>query len=256
MKRSKWHCSKSEFNLQIGTNQFSAKGAFGNKGDRLLLNLAAPALAQLGLEAAGDLNTKLTLADTLESPKLLIESSAKHLKISENQLSEVNVTGNLQKSAVDLAIKMANYRLNTEDYLKNFTMTLTGNQTRHKLSIETDLPRDSHFTFHTTGKLLLPAGNTHNFQWSGELEKLSATGFLPFHLLNQPALSISPKRIDLEPTRVSIAEGEISILDAHWTPQQWSSRGTLKGISLKPENAQLQNVEALQMGGGMGHRCQ
>ncbi len=240
---------KSDFNLQIGTNQLSAKGAFGKKGDRLLLNIATPTLAQLGLGTTGDLNAKITLADTLDSPKLLIESSAKRLNISDNQLSEFTVTGNLQKSAVDLAIKMANYRLDTEDYLKNFAITLTGNQTRHKLRIETDLPHDSHFTFHTTGKLLLPAGNIHNFQWSGELEKLVATGFLPFHLLNQPALTISQKRIALEPTRVSVADGEINILDAHWTPQQWSSRGILKGISLKPENAQLQNVEALQMGG-------
>ncbi|SFI89226.1 translocation/assembly module TamB domain-containing protein [Nitrosomonas sp. Nm34] len=240
---------KSELNLQIGTNQFRAEGAFGNKGDRLLLNLAAPALAQLGLKVAGDLNTKITLADTLDSPKLLIESSAKDLKISDNHLSGITVTGNLQKSAVDLAVKMAHYRLEAEDYLKNFAMTLTGNQTRHKLSIDTDLPRDSHFTFHTTGKLLLPTGNNHDFQWSGELEKLAATGFLPFHLLNQPAVTISQKRIALEPTRVSVADGEISILEAHWTPQQWSSRGTLKGIHLKSENAQLQDIEALQMGG-------
>ncbi|MDV6345685.1 translocation/assembly module TamB domain-containing protein [Nitrosomonas sp. Is37] len=240
---------KSKINLQIGTNQFSATGAFGNKGDRLLLNVTAPALAQLGLKLEGDLKAQITLSDTLESPHLLIESSAKHLMVSGNQLSDFTITGNLHQTAVMLAIKAANYRLENEDYLKNLTIALTGNQARHMLSIETDLPKDSHLAFHTTGRLVLPKENLQNFQWNGEIEKLSATGFLPFHLLNQPILSISQKRIALEPTRASVANGEISILDAHWTPQRWSSRGTLTHINLKPENALLQNVEILQMGG-------
>lgn len=239
---------KSAVNLQIGSNQFSAKGAFGKKGDRLVLNITAPTLAQLGLKLEGDLNAQITLADTLDSPRLLIESHAKRLMVSGNQLSDFTITGNLHQTAVTLAIKAANYRLDNEDYLRNLTITLAGNQARHTLSIETGLPQDSHFAFQTTGKLVLPK-DRQNFQWKGEIEKLTATGFLPFHLLNQPTLSISQKRIVLEPTRVSIAEGEISILDTHWTPQQWSSRGTLRNISLKPKNEQLQNVEALQMGG-------
>ena len=241
---------KSEINLQIGSNQLSTKGAFGNKGDQLLLNIAAPALAQLGLDMQGDLNAQITLADTLESPRLLIASSAKRLTFSgKQQLSDFTITGNLHKTAVALAIKMANYRSNSEDYLQNLTIALAGNQARHTLSIETGLPQDSHLVFQTTGKLVLPTENPQNFQWHGALEKLSATGFLPFHLLNQPTLSISQKRISLESTRIAVAEGEISILDAHWTPQQWSTRGTLAGITLQSENAPVQNGTALQLGG-------
>lgn len=241
---------KSEVNLQIGSNQLSTQGTFGNKGDRLLLNIAAPALAQLGLvDLGGDLNAQITLADTLDSPRLLIESSAKRLMISNHHLSNFTITGNLHETAVALDIKAANYRLDTEDYLKSLTITLAGNKARHTLSIETDLPKDSHLAFQATGKLALPTENPQHFQWNGELEKLSATGFLPFHFLNQPTLSISQKRIALGPARISVAEGEINILDTHWTPQQWSTRGTLAGITLKSENALPQSAQALQMGG-------
>ncbi|SDY75549.1 translocation/assembly module TamB domain-containing protein [Nitrosomonas sp. Nm58] len=240
---------KSEVSLQIGSNQLSTQGAFGNKGDRLLLNIAAPALAQLGLGLEGDLNAQVTLADTLDSPRLLIESSAKRLMISNHHLSNFTITGNLHETAVALDIKAANYRLDTEDYLKSLAITLSGNKARHTLSIETGLPKDSHLAFQTTGKLALPTENPQHFQWNGELEKLSATGLLPFHFLNQPTLSISQKRIALGPTRISVAEGEINILDTHWTPQQWSTRGTLAGITLKSENALPQSVQALQMGG-------
>ncbi|SDX86826.1 translocation/assembly module TamB domain-containing protein [Nitrosomonas sp. Nm33] len=241
---------KSEVNLQVGSNQLSTKGAFGNKGDRLLLNIAAPALAQLGIGLEGNLNAQITLADTLDSPRLLVESSAKRLMIdNRHQLSEFTITGNLHETAVALDIKAANYRLDTEDYLKNLAITLAGNKARHTLSIETGLPKDSHLVFQTTGKLALPTENPQNFQWNGELEKLSATGLLPVHFLNQPTLSISQKRITLGPTRISVAEGEINMLDTHWTPQQWSTRGTLAAITLKPENALLQSGEALQLGG-------
>lgn len=241
---------KSDINLQIGANQFSTKGAFGNKGDRLLLHISAPALAQLELGLAGDLNTQLTLADTLDSPRLLIETSAKHLKINNNhQLSDLTIKGNLHETAAALDIKAANYRLDTEDYLKNITISLTGNKARHTLNIETGLPEDSQFAFQTTGKLVLPPENPQNFHWNGELEKLVVSGFLPFRLLNQPMLSISQKRISLEPTRIAIAEGEFSILEAYWTPQQWSTRGTLANITPKSERIALQNVEPLQIGG-------
>jgi translocation and assembly module TamB len=241
---------KSEIDLQIGNNRLSTKGAFGAKGDRLALNITAPALAQLALGLEGDLNAQLTLADTFDSPRLLIESNAQRLAVGgSHQLSDLTIAGDLHPTAVTLAINVANYRSDADDYLRNLAITLAGNQTRHTLSIETGLPQDSHFAFQTTGKLALSMENPQKFQWRGNIENLSATGFLPLHLLNQPTLSISQNSIALEPAKIAIAEGEINLLDTTWTPQQWSSRGTLTRITIPSENIPSQNIEALQMGG-------
>lgn len=241
---------KSEIDLQIGSNRLSTKGAFGAKGERLVLNITAPALAQLGLDLAGDFNAQMTLADTFDSPRLLVESSAQRLAISDShQLSDLTIVGDLHQTAIAVDIKAANYRSDAEDYLKNLAITLAGNQARHTLSIETGLPQDSQLAFQTTGKLSLSREHPQNFQWNGKIESLSVTGFLPARLLNQPTLSISQQRIALEPTRIAFAEGEISLLDTTWTPQQWSSRGTMAGITLKPGNAPSQNFEALQLEG-------
>lgn len=241
---------KSDIHLQIGSNRFDTKGAFGIKGDRLIVNIVAPALAQLGMGIEGDIKAQLTLADTFDSPRLLIESSAKRLVLGENhQLSKLKINGDLHETATTLAIQAANYRSATDDYLKNPTVTLTGNLARHTLGIESGLPQDAHLSFQTTGKLTFSREKPQDFGWNGTIQKLSVTGGMPTHLVNQPALHISQHRIALESTQIAIAEGEISLLETIWTPRQWSSRGTLSEITLRPNEKPPQNIEPLQMGG-------
>src|SRR5690606_32848510 len=83
----------------------------------------------------------------------------------------------------------------------------------------------------------------------GTIQNLSVTGSVPAYLVNQPVLHISQHRITLEPAKIAIAEGEISLLETTWTPRQWSSHGTLSEITLRPNEKPPQNIEPLQMGG-------
>ena len=80
---------RADIQLLAGTNRLTARGAFGQAGDSLAIDIAAPALAPYGAE--GSLNAQLRLGGTLALPTLAGEVSTPRLGLPGLGLSLIHI---------------------------------------------------------------------------------------------------------------------------------------------------------------------
>lgn len=240
----------SDTRLRLGDNQLEIRGDLGLPGDRLVMTLSAPRLAQLGLGLQGDVRSRIELAGMIERPDAVFEIDSGHFSVGgEHRLAGLNARGSLHETAIQLDLQTGEYRKGTQIFLQKLSLGLSGSQAQHQLSLVSQIDQTTGVQFQARGGLAEPGKASLSRQWNGVIEKLELTGLVPVNLVSQPDLHISSDAVALGHTRVNVAAGSIDIQEARWAPGQWSTQGHFTGIALRPDGVSLRDIEHLKLGG-------
>lgn len=241
---------KGKAGLRLGDNHLNARGGFGTAGEQLELDLAAPALAQLGAGFGGTLNAHATLAGKLSKPDLTFEMKGNHLALpGDHHLASLNAGGSLHGEALNFKMEATGYQKKAGILLKSMILAVQGSRSRHELSAEAHLGSEMNLALHASGGLTDPAQGWRNAQWRGVLSDLSATGQIPFHLIAATPVTLGLERISLGKAEFAVAGGRAQLASAEWTPGRWNSRGSFKGIGLRPGGVAVEPQAALRLAG-------
>ncbi|MXS84408.1 hypothetical protein ABO04_00380 [Nitrosomonas sp. HPC101] len=241
---------KSDARLRLGDNQLEIKGVLGHPEDRLSVILAAPKLAQLGFGLQGDIRSHIELSGIVDHPDVAFELDSNHFNFrDEHQLAHLDARGSLRGTAVQLDLQTGMYQEGTETRLQKLSIGLSGTQAQHQLLLTSQIDQATEARFQARGGLIARSGDMQRFQWDGVIEKLAVTGAVPFDLMTQPSIRISPEAVKLGHARIAVAAGEIDIQDAQWTPKRWSTQGDFSGIALRSGGLPPESTEPLKLGG-------
>ncbi|ABI59656.1 translocation/assembly module TamB domain-containing protein [Nitrosomonas eutropha] len=241
---------KSDARLHLGDNQLEIKGALGNAEDHLSVVLAAPRLTQIGFGLQGDMHSRIELSGKIDRPDVAFELNSNHFNFhEEHQLAQLKAKGSLRGTVIQLDLQTGAYQKGTEIFLQQLSVGLDGTQSNHQLLINSQIDQTTEAQFQAKGGLITRPGDTQHFQWDGIINKLALTGSVPLDLVTQPSVRISPEAVVLGHTHIKVIAGDINILDAHWTPKQWSTRGNFSGIALQSGGLSPKNYEPLKLGG-------
>lgn len=247
---------KGEAELRLGDNRLSAKGGFGAAADRLQLDIAAPALAQLGAGFGGALNAHATLAGSLTLPDVTLEAEGRDLALpGGHHLASLTAVASLHGEALKLTASAANYQAKEKILLQSLQLGVQGSRSQHELDAALQLDNDNKLTLRANGGLSDPAKGWGNIQWQGALTELSGAGALPFKLQASTPLTLGRDHVSLDAAEFSVAGGQVRINSAAWTPQRWNSRGSFTGIGLRaitglqPAPIAMYGHETLRLGG-------
>ncbi len=242
----------SDAELRLGDNLLQAKGRLGKTGDRLLLTLTAPKLAQSGLPLQGDLNARITLDGRLDNPDLMFEANSTRLNYGgEHELAQLKAKGSWQRKteAITLDLQTGYYRMGTQTYLQKLMLTLTGTENRHQLSLTSTLAQARQVQFQANGSLVKRSGNSTATEWHGNIQQFALTGSLPVKLITQPEIIVSAEKFLLGHTRFMIASGQLDVQQANWTPKNWATQGKFDRITLTAATAGTETTEPLTIAG-------
>jgi translocation and assembly module TamB len=158
---------RADIELVAGSNQLSAKGAFGQPGDTLTFAIDAPQLAPYGLD--GGLSGRFDLNGSVQQPKLAGQLSA--AKIGRPGVARLSglvlkaEAGGEMKSPLNVDLAIA--ALDTPDrpgLLRAIRLQVDGNNDAHRLRASAELAGKNLLT------LVADGGVGGNFsQWQGRL---------------------------------------------------------------------------------------
>ncbi|OGS93037.1 MAG: hypothetical protein A2061_01800 [Gallionellales bacterium GWA2_59_43] len=266
---------KVDAEFRLGDNRLTAKGGFGAASDRLQLELAAPALEQLGPGFGGTLNAQASLAGSLTRPEASFTAEGRKLSMpDQHRLASLSASVKVQGETLTMSVNASDYRTggvpsvagaltelrtgpSTElrTGFKSLRFAANGSRSRHEFNAEAQLDDDSKLTLRANGGFSDSAQGWGNIQWQGALTELSGAGALPFKLLADTPLTLGRNRVALDAAAFSVTNGQVRIESLAWTPQRWNSRGTFTGIGLragigfKPNFRVREGREFLRLGG-------
>ena len=228
---------KIDAEFRLGDNRLTAAGGFGAAADRLQLELAAPALEQLGPGFGGTLNARASLAGNLAQPDADFTAEGRKLSLpGEHRLASLNASAKARGDALALNLDAGDYRTGTalsEANFKSLKLVTNGSRARHEVSTDVLQDDGSQLVLRAHGGFGDETQGWENIRWHGALTELSGTGTLPFKLLADTPLALSRDRVALEAAAFSVINGQLRIESLMWTPQRWSSRGTFTGIGVR-----------------------
>jgi translocation and assembly module TamB len=220
--------------FRLGDNRLYASGGIGRAADTLQLELAAPALNQLGAGFGGTLNAHASLAGSLARPDASFEAQGQNISLpDEHHLAGFNAKGALHGDALTLAVNADDYRRNENSRLQSLQLNVHGSPANHELNAEVQLNKDSKLVLHASGGFPHSDKGLQDIQWRGALTELSVSGALPFKLQADTPVSLSHDHIVLDTADLTIAGGKLHINGIDWTPQRLISQGNFTGIGLR-----------------------
>ncbi len=247
---------KGEAELRLGDNRLGAKGGWGSATDKLQLDLAAPALAQLGSGFGGTLDAHATLTGKLPQADVTLAAEGRYLVLSgDHRLGSISAAASLHGEALTLTVNAAAYRINGQSFMQSLKLSVHGSRAHHDLDAQMKLNNGSKFALRSNGGFSDPANGWGDIRWQGVLTELSGTGVLPFKLLADTPLALARNRVVLDAADVAVAGGRVHLDSAAWTPQRWHSSGSFSGIGLRagiglrPDFALPENHPTLRLGG-------
>ncbi len=157
-----------DLQLRLGDNRLGARGAFGQPGQRLDVDIDAPQLAALGGE--GELKGRLTLAGSLARPQFDGELKSSRLGLpGVFRLHELRLSGQLADAAdAPLRIEIDLGRLESgsgERLLAPLQLRAEGSRRQHRLQLGGSLGSGERLQ-------LRLAGSEQDGRWQGSLEQL------------------------------------------------------------------------------------
>lgn len=245
--------AKGEVELNFGTNRLLAHGSYGRPGDRLQLELNAPALAQIGYGLAGSVIAKVILGSgsasfiekPLELPAITFNASGKDVTLpDEHYLGNFTADGRLHGDAITLKISAADYRLLGDPRLQQLAVEVGGSMSGHEIQASVQLLDDQSLSLRGRGGLTKMGRQWRDAEWAGELVELSGSGRIPFNLKNTSPVQIGSNHASLGLSNIGIAGGEVQIREIDWSPERWSTKGHFSGIGLRPGAGGKKSEEA------------
>jgi len=180
---------RADIQLVAGPNRLAARGAFGQPGDILGVDIEAPALAPYGAE--GSLNAHLRLGGTLAQPTLAGELATPRLGLPGiGRIKDANLSadlGSLPDSPFRLDLRAASFDgVDQPGLLKKLELQVTGTRRQHKLTAGAEIAGKNRFDLTAEGGL---ADDIRQLRWAGQLSaaKLVAEARFRSFSLVQPA---------------------------------------------------------------------
>ncbi len=180
---------RADVQLAAGPNTLTARGAFGQPGDSLRVDIDAPALAPYGLD--GSLAGHLRLAGSPSQPTLAAELATPRLGLpGVGRIKEASLTadlGSLPDSPLRIDARVANFDgVDQPGLIRKLDVHGEGTRRQHRLRVAGEIAGSN------VVKLVIEGGvvdDARELQWSGRLleASLAATERFRSFALTQPA---------------------------------------------------------------------
>jgi translocation and assembly module TamB len=227
--------TRAEADLRLGANHVRAHGAFGATGDRLRLDLDAPALSLLGPDFAGALKAGIDVSGTPAAPVFSGQLGARRLRVPGGIAAQtLDVEGELRATANGLfRIQALGTGLQAGGLtLERLAANVSGSRARHRLEWTARGRHDAQaFSLALVGDGGLSADDR---RWSGSVQRLELGGAHPLTLLAPVRLELGPQRQALlTPARLAVAGGSVLLTRLERRGDGGlSSAGQLSGVRL------------------------
>lgn len=229
-----------DVNLTAGSNRLLARGALGQPGDSLQLEINAPRLADLGL--GGDLQARLQLAGALRTPRVSGTASSRSLTLPGLlQLQGLNLEARMGQAARDplqLRLDLARLELARAGggarSLSATRLQVAGSRQQHRLELETTLSLPDLALLARAPLKLKAGGGFQGQNWRGQLDSLELGGGTPLLSLIEPAPLGLGEAVRFGPARFQGSiKGEswrLAIDKLNRQGHQWQSAGKLEAL--------------------------
>jgi translocation and assembly module TamB len=223
--------------LAIGRNRLTAQGTFGSGPDRLRLDLAAPALAQLDPALAGSLSAHGWVGGSPKAPAFALEMSAQALRV-RGDLAVERLDMRMDASrglAEPMAVRASVQGLAAQGWtLTQATLSLYGTQHGHTAEVQVQGPG-------IAGEARLQGALELDPEpaWSGRLVGFRTAEPYSLTLAAPVSLELSRRRLALGTGRLELAGGgrvDFEPLLADGDRVRWAGRAEgLPVAALAPE---------------------
>lgn len=227
----------SEAALVIAGNDLRLKGSFGAAGDRLHVDVEAPALQRIGFGLAGMLRLHGWVGGTLEQPLADASYRAEGLTAGGFRLAQLagsaRISGRPSVPESQLSVQLSARGLQAGPLeLAQVKADLTGSYAAHQMQVTAagrlrgqplDLKLDAR------GRVQQGA---QGLSWSGSLQQLENRGLPELKLLTPLTLTVAAQRIELGSSRLQLAGALLDLRSMSWMAGALRSAGTVTGLDV------------------------
>ena len=232
--------------LASGTNRMTARGDFGQPGDRLTWSIDAPQLAELGIGIGGRLKGQGSVAGSLASPAIDFALTGDDLRYKKRldqaapsnaanavtySLKSLRANGRLlagASGALDTNIVITELRDGSAaaaPLLAKSEATIKGTRDMHTLTIAA---ASSRFDVSAAVHGGLDAKN----EWRGVIDSLQSRGSVPFAIDDSVPLFVSAGRVELGRAALKFTDGRVDLERLVYADGQVDTAGKASGFPL------------------------
>ncbi|MBU0588874.1 MAG: translocation/assembly module TamB domain-containing protein [Gammaproteobacteria bacterium] len=219
----------SDLTLRLAHNQLAVRGALGEEGDALAVELDAGNLAELDGRLAGRLRAQASITGRFASPAGRFELSADDLRWQKDyRVGSLRTSGRLDKGLDGLLALNANAReVRTPDIqLQQFSLKGQGRRTQHVLQLSL---KNAAMDLQSR----LQGGWHDEAGWTGQILSLDNQGPYAFKLDAPARLELAKAKFLLGNARLHAMGAVLSVHELAYKAGQLASNGNLKGLAVK-----------------------
>jgi len=171
---------QADIQISAGPNHLTARGAFGEPKDTLVVDIDAPKLSPYGLE--GGLKGRVELSGGVEQPRFLASVAAESFGIpGVGRVSNLTLKGNAGGEPTSpLLIDLSIARLDTPeqaDLAKALRLKIEGSNQSHHLNSSVDLAGGNRLALAADGGVVASEILNARPAWRGQLQEFNLSGF-------------------------------------------------------------------------------
>ncbi|MCW5608804.1 MAG: translocation/assembly module TamB domain-containing protein [Nitrosomonas sp.] len=240
----------SAADLQIGSNHLKAHGKYGKPGDMLTLQISAPALDQAGLGLSGALNAQIDMRGTIDKSAINFDIDGTQLALPGAQsIGNLAARGKIHPETLALALSAHQIRSADKTLLEQLQLKVDGRIPQHTIQADLHIDQKQSVILQADGGLIGYGKPGTTAYWQGLITQLTISGQLPVTLQTQAALTLGSDKAVLSNARLAVADGEVNIENAFWSPAKWESSGHFSSIRVHPGSDLIPQENILQLRG-------
>lgn len=238
----------SDANLLVAGNKIVLRGSFGAPGDRMAVNVDAPALDKLGFGLAGRMQVDGQVSGTMERPVVAATLAADRLAFGEHTLEhlagKIDVSGALPGAPGD----RLNVTLDAQGLrsgvarLDRLSLALAGTRGAHALRLRAagklrEAPLD--LGLDAAGAVTNTAGKPG---WRGTIQTLENQGIPKIHLAAPWRVEASAASVHLGAAKLVTGAGALSLANLDYGGGQLKTTGTVDTLDIAQVLRVVQSV--------------
>lgn len=238
----------SNASLLVAGNQLRVNGAFGARGDKLMVNVDAPALDRLGYGLSGRLRLDGDFAGNFKQPVVNANYSAANLQFGEHRLAQADGRIHLQGLPT---LEASNKAAAKTDTNASVTFALDARGYHSSMAQLDTLKADIAGSYANHNIKLAAIGNINGekldlamaaqgrlqqdktgMAWTGMLNQLDHRSLPRLHLASPVSLRLAPQHVTLGATSLSIENARLELKNLVYNAGAISSEGTFKNLNV------------------------